>query len=80
MRKKAMERTMINDVKSVKSKEQQLFDAAMEADVSVERLPGQSLEDFADHVVDAIADKIIDLNDLIEDIQAMDLDDEEDVA
>lgn len=68
---------MTNDVES---KEQQLYDTAMEADVSVERLPGQSLENFADDVVDTIADKIIDLNDLIEDIQVMDLDDEEDVA
>lgn len=60
--------------------EQTLYDLAMECDVAVAREDGQSLADFADSVKEAIADKIIELNACIEEIDELDLDDDEEEA
>jgi hypothetical protein len=53
---------------------------AFQADIAILRLPHESAERFAERLVDAIAEKIISLNDLIDDVYDLELDDGEDVA
>ncbi|WP_295556690.1 hypothetical protein [uncultured Hyphomicrobium sp.] len=60
--------------------EQELDGIDTEHDLYLARDPEESLSSFAKRMVEALADKITDLEDTIERIEAMDLDDEEDVA
>lgn len=59
--------------------EQMLYNIALRADVAVLRDQHQSIADFAEMVKEAIADKIIELDEHIDEIDTLDLEcDEED--
>lgn len=58
--------------------EKLLCDIALACDVSVGREEGQSLATFAEEVKAAIAEKLLELNDYIDEIDALDLDDDVD--
>lgn len=56
--------------------EQTLYNIALRADVAVLRDQHQSIADFAETVKEAIADKIIELDEHIDEIEALDIDDD----
>jgi hypothetical protein len=78
-----MENQMSSDIASTVAPdsggpvEQELYDIAMECDVSIERWDGESLEDFAERLVGEITDKIIELDGYINDIRDLDLDEDQ---
>jgi uncharacterized protein YaaR (DUF327 family) len=59
------------------STEQTLYNIALECEVFVVREDGQTLADFAETVKSAIADKIIELNDSIDEIDGLLTDEDE---
>lgn len=56
--------------------EQAIYNIASRADIVVLREPGQSLSAFAEYVKEEIASKIIALDQHIDEIEALDLDEE----
>jgi hypothetical protein len=61
----------------IPSIEQTLYNIARRADVTVLREAYQSLADFAETVKEAIAEKIIELDEHIDEIDTLDIEDDE---
>lgn len=64
-----------DDSASGLSTEQILYSIALQCDVAVARAPDQTLADFADAVIEAIADKILELDAQIDAVQQLDFSD-----
>jgi hypothetical protein len=60
--------------------EQMLYNIALRADVTVLREAHQSIADFAEMVKEAIAEKIIELDEHIDEIDTLDIDNDEEDA
>lgn len=67
---------MMQRIRQVSTTEQTLYNIALRADVAVLRNPGQTIADFAETVKEAIVDKIIALDEHIDEIEALDIDDD----